>query len=125
MPKIITRTPSEVYQLWINALRSGKYKQTDGELKGLLNKGQPVFCCLGVVCDLAAKDGGEKWDGIHYKDENEKLPEQIRKFLKMTTTQHNKLIEMNDSQSKKFNEIADYIETKIMPKALKKSKVLS
>jgi hypothetical protein len=36
----------------VAALRSGKYKQTNGYLHD--NKG---FCCLGVACDLA----GAKW----------------------------------------------------------------
>lgn len=31
---------------WINALRSGKYKQGDGEL---YNDKQNTYCCLGVL----------------------------------------------------------------------------
>lgn len=37
---------------WVAALRSGDYKQGKGYLA---NKGQ--FCCLGVACELAIKDG--------------------------------------------------------------------
>jgi len=40
----------EVKTLWINALRSGEYQQT----QGWLNKGTG-FCCLGVLCDLYLK----------------------------------------------------------------------
>lgn len=42
---------SEVKQLWIDALRSGKYKQGLGKLRDSNN-----FCCLGVLCDLYDPD---------------------------------------------------------------------
>ena len=42
----------EVKDLWVQALRSGKYPQTTGRLHD--NKG---FCCLGVLCDVAIKNG--------------------------------------------------------------------
>lgn len=35
--------------LWIAALRSGKYRQTKGELRT-----GDRFCCLGVLCNLHA-----------------------------------------------------------------------
>lgn len=38
----------DIKQQWIAALRSGKYKQTQGALRKN-NK----FCCLGVLCDLS------------------------------------------------------------------------
>lgn len=41
-----------VAQRWVNALRSGEYRQTDGALQN-----DSGFCCLGVLCDLAVKDG--------------------------------------------------------------------
>lgn len=130
MPKVIQRTVKEVYELWLEALRSGKYKQVDGALKGRLDTGKMGFCCLGVLCDLAAKDGGDKWEAsessdiLYYKYESGQLPDVMRKFLKITEKQQEYLIEMNDNLGAKFPKIADYIETKIMPTALKKSKVL-
>lgn len=42
----------EIKQRWINALRSGKYSQTEGCLRD--GKG---YCCLGVLTDIAIKDG--------------------------------------------------------------------
>lgn len=39
---------------WLSALRSGKYKQGRDVLH---NKTTDTFCCLGVLCDLAAQDG--------------------------------------------------------------------
>lgn len=42
---------------WIAALRSGEYRQTGN----VLNNGE-AFCCLGVLSDLAVKDGLKEWD---------------------------------------------------------------
>jgi hypothetical protein len=42
----------EIKEKWIAALRSGEYKQGTAHLN---NKGK--FCCLGVLCDLAVKEG--------------------------------------------------------------------
>ena len=39
---------------WVDALRSGKYKQGDMALQT-----DQTFCCLGVACDLARKAGVE------------------------------------------------------------------
>lgn len=54
---------------WIRALRSGKYEQGKGSLKDGSN-----FCCLGVLCDLHAKEtnrgkwlGGDGLDSDNYK----------------------------------------------------------
>jgi hypothetical protein len=44
----------EIKQLWVDALRSGKYQQGEGVLKSLDHK----FCCLGVLCDLK----GDEWE---------------------------------------------------------------
>jgi len=38
----------EVANIWVTALRSGKYKQG----MGYLNKNNK-FCCLGVLCEIA------------------------------------------------------------------------
>lgn len=43
----------EVKARWVAALRSGEYKQTKGVLKK--NGGH---CCLGVLCDLYAREAG-------------------------------------------------------------------
>jgi len=42
----------EIKKLWTDALRSGEYRQT----QLLLHCGDS-FCCLGVLCDLAIKQG--------------------------------------------------------------------
>jgi hypothetical protein len=47
---------------WLEALRSGKYKQTVRNLKD--NNG---YCCLGVLCDVYAKEHPElaRWSEYH------------------------------------------------------------
>lgn len=39
----------EIKQLWLNALRSGKYEQ--GKL--MLKPTESSYCCLGVLCEIA------------------------------------------------------------------------
>lgn len=101
---IVRRTRMEVLKLWVAALRSGKYQQTEGELRG--NGG---FCCLGVVCDLARKDGGPAWDGESYMDEYGYLPEPIAQFLRLSRPLQAVLSDKND-RGATFQEIADCIE---------------
>lgn len=43
---------NEIRDMWVAALRSGKYKQGDGWLRM-----DDEFCCLGVLCDLAVQHG--------------------------------------------------------------------
>jgi hypothetical protein len=43
----------EIAKKWVAALRSGEYKQGQGNLRNSDN----TFCCLGVLCDLAQKEG--------------------------------------------------------------------
>ncbi len=38
----------EVMELWVAALRSGKYKQAKNRLRD-----GDSFCCLGVLCDIS------------------------------------------------------------------------
>jgi len=48
----------EVKKLWVEALRSGKYKQG----KSRLRRGGE-YCCLGVLCDIS---GLGEWEGDDY-----------------------------------------------------------
>lgn len=45
-----------VKEQWLRALRSGAYQQN----RGALRTGDQ-FCCLGVLCDLASKQGVGQW----------------------------------------------------------------
>jgi hypothetical protein len=43
----------EIKERWLEALRSGNYKQGARRLRGT----DDTFCCLGVLCDLAEQEG--------------------------------------------------------------------
>lgn len=47
----------EVKKKWIAALRSGEYDQATG----FLRTQEDQYCCLGVLCDLYAKEGLGEW----------------------------------------------------------------
>jgi hypothetical protein len=46
-------TQEKARRMWVRALRSGKY----GWGKDLLQPDDNKFCCLGVLCNLAVKQG--------------------------------------------------------------------
>lgn len=48
------KIPENIKKMWCEALRSGVYKQHRG---GLANDYVHGFCCLGVLCDLAVREG--------------------------------------------------------------------
>jgi hypothetical protein len=61
----------EVKARWVAALRSGEYKQGAGQLR----TAQQAFCCLGVLCDLYAKESElESWDSFELGREGGDLP---------------------------------------------------
>lgn len=119
-------------KLWVEALRSGKFKQTTGRLAAKGHK----FCCLGVACEVAIANGvkvkkekPESDDGdIMYDGSDDVLPVSVQKWLGLKniagTFAHQleefpnmfSLIDMNDTGHMKFKEIADVIESK--PKGL-------
>lgn len=105
---------------WVDALRSGKYKQGLGALQILDN-----YCCLGVACSVAEKNnckfpktvinnqyifGTEEKIGI--------LPHEVRNWLELDNsspeivynTRKVPLVCLNDVEKLSFNEIADLIE---------------
>lgn len=78
----------QVKQKWVDALRSGEYQQATGKLKS-----QEGFCCLGVLCDLYAKeheDAGWEYRGTdepsdptdywYFDDQSECLPESVAQW---------------------------------------------
>lgn len=137
-----------VKRKWINALRSGKYKKTTGYLHTKLvkikNKGKsnekkeeiPMFCSLGVLCDLYIKEQNKKigkkefeWDEVDTEDNslifgiNEKsdsLPDEIVKWAELEDEigafeyvkngDSENIVDLNDNQKKSFKQIANIIE---------------
>ena len=61
-------TPEEQAQnraKWTAALRSGDYQQGRGELRSTEGETEQ-FCCLGVACEIAAKEGVTEREGGGY-----------------------------------------------------------
>lgn len=64
-------TNEKFVRKWIQALRSGEYKQAQNKLcnyNGIT--GKLSYCCLGVAADLLVK-GGDFGDGVEWEDEQE------------------------------------------------------
>ncbi len=90
---------------WIKALKSGKYKQTTGELK---NKNG--YCCLGVLCEIKAKEQKKKF----YEHKNGGVLSETQMKWSGIKSQNGKckrtdLVYMNDYLKYSFSEIADFI----------------
>lgn len=51
----------EIKIKWLEALRSGKYQQGEGQLRTQDNK----FCCLGVLCDIVKPEG---WSDVNHDE---------------------------------------------------------
>lgn len=49
----------DIMQQWTAALRSGEYQQGTGALR----RNDETYCCLGVLCALAAEEGIVSFDG--------------------------------------------------------------
>lgn len=113
------KIPAKLRTAWLKALRSGKYKQTEGTLYDTAGG----FCCLGVLEHVALKGRVE----IESPDENEfedfrTMPSKI--FLDhygfSGGTSRDRLMgdlqQANDLEQKSFHEIADIIEERTVPK---------
>lgn len=114
----------EVKDLWVGALRSGEYKQTQSVLKN-----DAGFCCLGVLCDLYQKSVGEgHWFGSTFQDGKDgesdtNLPYEVKSWagilisdpyirkseIKRPNIERTFLSSMNDEYVP-FSQIADVIE---------------
>jgi hypothetical protein len=70
----------KVKKLWVEALRSGEYKQTDGQLRNVHNS----FCCLGVLCNLHAQAhphiAAKQKSPIKYMDNTGVLPDPVQRW---------------------------------------------
>lgn len=68
---------------WIDALRSGAYRQGRRALHTVIDQ-QDEFCCLGVLCDLAFQAGvisRELNGGIYmYGDQGAELPLEVQQW---------------------------------------------
>jgi hypothetical protein len=93
--------------LWIRALRGGKFKQGRCALRSLNDK----YCCLGVLCDLVASHSWERTEGMYTHKNNTWIPAlSVLKTVGLPPPQINILVIMNDGKKRSFKSIANYIE---------------
>ena len=98
---------------WLEALRSGRYRQGQGHLHIADD-----FCCLGVACDIS---GHGEWHAGNFEPEffyftvpeeaccySAYLPRTLCVRLGVTTEDMFELTRLNDS-GRSFAEIADWI----------------
>lgn len=102
---------------WVDALRSGKYKQCTGALTK-----DGAFCCLGVACETAILDGLKiDKDGFMYDMEMDVLPNSVTlwlglgggdddPFLSVDKEHYCSATNWNDIERKNFEQIAEMIE---------------
>jgi len=70
----------EIKAQWLTALRSGEYRQGTGSLSSRDEDGRPLFCCLGVLCDLHRTATGGAWESNKYLGECETLPFEVAEW---------------------------------------------
>jgi hypothetical protein len=97
----------EIKQKWVEALRSGKYKQGHGTLKRY-----GKYCCLGVLCSVVKT---KNWVGGKF------LPDHVQEKAGLTVAYptvrtrdgiNQSLANLNDI-GMPFSEIADLIEAQL------------
>lgn len=107
----------EIKDRWLTALRSGEYKQG----KGYLRQADDTFCCLGVLADIAVKDGACP---VPELKANRAVPHYTYDSLSGDLTielsgwaglepyddVQSRLMGMNDDYGLSFEQIADWIE---------------
>ena len=111
--------PEAARKKLVEALRSGKYDQTDRALKD-----REGYCCLGVACDLYRKieDPSRQWELVEgdtlweFMGSSGALPDEVVDWLGFATNggtlmfrTESSLMALNDS-GKSFEYIADTIE---------------
>ena len=121
----------DVKNLWVKALRSGNYKQGLGRLHRQGAEGD-VYCCLGVLCELAIKMGVDvstdsRYGSREYDGELCVLPASVREWAEMYSSDgtlddavevelgeddemFSALDAYNDDAGATFDQIADVIE---------------
>ena len=118
--QIWPKLPPKFKEKWLEALRSGKYKQ-DKTFAGLLiNKDKDkkeTFCCLGVACRImgtipSSGDGNICEEFSTIKNIG-RIPKVLRRNAGEVNSQlHDHLVRMNDN-GKTFKVIADFIEKEL------------
>lgn len=111
----------EVIDMWLEALRSGTYRQGVGALLTHTPEGEEQYCCLGVLCDLYDLEVADqtRWGGENnyhtkitrnYEDEEGSLPNSVCEWAGITNPVHDTLADLNDTEGLSFEQIANVIE---------------
>lgn len=106
---------------WIRALRSGDYDQGKGTLISGADAPRPLFCCLGVLCDLVQPDRSS-WEnggvlppaimfevGLTWDNPRTDVPLD-EELITPNSARPAALSTLNDRMGFDFNQIADVIE---------------
>jgi hypothetical protein len=113
----------ENIQKWVDALRSGEYKQTKATLHRLVkfHSTPPGYCCLGVACEISGvvetRELSEDGEIEIYDGKAGWLPYSVMRWLGFSSNNPSvkvggvwhKLAELNDGDAD-FKEIAGHIE---------------
>lgn len=107
----------EEKRLWVEALRSGEYKQGNGSLTSFDEDGSRTFCCLGVkglVCHGYSPEELEKGLNLSTLRGSDELLLDISvtadEYWRSSVDAEQALVVMNDIKGRTFSEIADWIE---------------
>ena len=107
----------DIKKKWIEALRSGEYKQAQHQLRD-----GDCFCCLGVLCDIHSRETGVEWDNGFYERNQTHLPLLVIIWAGLGSenvylSDNSCLTDYNDGSmfvdTKNFAEIADIIEAQL------------
>lgn len=125
------RLRPEVKRKWLEALRSGEYKQGRSYLHyQQAGSGEERFCCLGVLCDLAVREGvipppvvrdGSQGKRTYVGHASTMPPDEVRNWAYQTMGDPDwrpwslsgapkTLDQLNDILALTFEQIADQIE---------------
>lgn len=114
MKKEIKQKLGPIQKKWVKALRSGKYKQTNGKLRD-----ERGFCCLGVACEVVGMKAQKNRHGEYlYGKQFGITPETARRAIKLRNSNGTpcsgdvsfSLTELNDEKGYSFSQIADVLE---------------
>lgn len=112
---------ADLKRTWLEALRSGKFRQGTWALKKLAGwDNEPYHCCLGVLCEAAGLKEGELgavkgfktfWDPAEPNTPcSTGLPPAFRVRAGLDAMDEINLVRMNDQEGRDFGQIAEWIE---------------
>ena len=105
------------YKEWVEALRSGDYKQTKETLKGELPEGGVGYCCLGVLAEIMGYEleveryAGDGENMLYYREGPKHIYEKFQYHIGESLVKE--LMTHND-YGMSFKEISDIIEKEKM-----------